>query len=467
MENRRAQEDRDNWALYSMAPPCLPSPIAKWRHWKPRQLQDTDPITQRQLEKELRLKWAQRLVSFFAPFADKIPNMASVMGPNQEREWLDLLGDTRFRTLRIRIHCLALENLQTTGFTQIPWTESDVREHLNRMRAEEASPHKIQRVWETPRWFSNRFGFLKIDACERLMEKKKTLQEEGVDTVAKPQRKAIFPTKEVIWTLEEVAAGSGQTPAGSGENLSAHTILDQYICGVVRFQVACSARFNDLQHTIPTAYKFHGRTIELQAWQTKTVSASRSKKAPVPLLAPTFSFTGKDWWTPLMQSWDKMRDLEKFQGIDYMIPTLSKDSTRVIAQPSAADRALRWLKAALHRHWGTTTDPSILANLTWHSFRVFVPDCAYQLGFPRDQRQYLGNWTTETTADIYTRDKRNVVEKVWKAVGDKMGILKLDNPTALRRIDLNHEGSRSRTMSDGSWTWRSLTRQTILGRMQQ
>ena len=44
------------------------------------------------------------------------------------------------------------------------------------------------------------------------------------------------------------------------------------------------------------------------------------KKAPVPLLAPTYSFTGKDWWTPLMQSWDKMRDLEKFQGIDYMIP---------------------------------------------------------------------------------------------------------------------------------------------------
>ena len=93
------------------------------------------------------------------------------MGKDQEREWIDLLGDTRFRTLRI--HCLALENLQAQGFTQVPWTEADVRDHLNRMRAEEASPHKIQRVWETLRWFSKRFGFLKIDACERLMEKKK------------------------------------------------------------------------------------------------------------------------------------------------------------------------------------------------------------------------------------------------------------------------------------------------------
>ena len=178
--------------------------------------------------------------------------MASVMGKDQEREWIDLLGDTRFRTLRI--HCLALENLQAQGFIQVPWTETDVRDHLNRMRAEEASPHKIQRVWETLRWLSKRFGFLKIDACERLMEKKKTLREEGVDTVARPQRKAILPTKEVIWTLEEVAAGPGPAPAQSGEGPSPVELLDQYICGVVRFQVACSARFNDLQHTIPTAY---------------------------------------------------------------------------------------------------------------------------------------------------------------------------------------------------------------------
>ena len=95
---RRSQEDRDNWSLFYQQPPSLPAPVARWRHWKPRQLQETDPITQRQLEKELRLKWAQRLICLLAPFADKIPNMASVMGKDQEREWIDLLGDTRFRT---------------------------------------------------------------------------------------------------------------------------------------------------------------------------------------------------------------------------------------------------------------------------------------------------------------------------------------------------------------------------------
>ena len=95
-------------------------------------------------------------------------------------------------------------------------------------------------------------------------------------------------------------------------------------------------------------------------------SNSRHGK-PVPLLAPTYSFTGKDWWTPLMQTWEKMKDLEQFKGVDYMIPTLSKDSTGIIAGPSAADRALRWVKAALHRHWGGLTDPSIFAYpKDWH-----------------------------------------------------------------------------------------------------
>eukprot|EP00435_Cladocopium_sp_Y103_P020490 s1944_g5.t1 len=335
----------------------MPAPIAKWRHWKPSRTAETDPITQRQLEKELRLKWAQRLVALLAPFADKIPHMAKVMGPNQEREWLELLGETRFRTLRI--HCLALENLQASGLTQIPWSESDVRDLLNRLREEEASPHKIQRVWETLKWYSKRFGFL----C--LIEKKKTLQEEGVDTVARPQRKAILPTKEVIWALEEVASGGGVPSAHGEEPLSPMGALDQYICGVVRFQVACSARFNDLQHTIPTAFKFHGGTIELQAWQTKTVLAFRSKKSPVPLLAPTYSFTGR-----------------------------------------------------------VVTPDDCMAEDGW--------------GSPEINANTLATGP-ETTADIYTRDKKNVVEKVWKAVGDKMGILKLDEPNQARRIDLNHE----------------------------
>ena len=97
-------QDRANWVAWGTEPVVLPTPVAKWRHWKPSNIKDEQPITQRRLEQELRDKWAQKLVAHLAPFADKIPAMAAVKGANSEREYIDLLGDTRFRTLRI--YCL-------------------------------------------------------------------------------------------------------------------------------------------------------------------------------------------------------------------------------------------------------------------------------------------------------------------------------------------------------------------------
>ena len=71
-------------------------------------------------------------------------------------------------------------------------------------------------------------------------------------------------------------------------------------------------------------------------------------------------------------------------------------------------------------------------------FRVLVPDCAFQLQIPPDQRQYLGNWMTESTADVYTREKRNVVVDIWGKVAAQMPHLKL-TPDRECREDLNHQ----------------------------
>eukprot|EP00435_Cladocopium_sp_Y103_P022510 s3905_g5.t1 len=113
---------------------------------------------------------------------------------------------------------------------------------------------------------------------------------------------------------------------------------------------------------------------------TKTVSAFKIKKNPVPLIAPLYSFSGESWWTVLTQSWDRLVVHPKFQDMDYLIPTVSSDFTGFISRPSQADRALRWLKDALHR--GGEVEQDQIKNLSWHSFRVFIPDCAYQLGCP-------------------------------------------------------------------------------------
>lgn len=76
-----------------------------------------------------------------------------------------------------------------------------------------------------------------------------------------------------------------------------------------------------------------------------------------------------------------MSRMEYFKDGDYVIPTVSKDYIGLIARPRAAGKALRRLKAALHRHGAF--NPDFIGFVSWRSFRVFIPDCACHLGFPR------------------------------------------------------------------------------------
>ena len=108
-----------------------------------------------------------------------------------------LLGDARFRS--IRQHCLVYENLRKRGFVAISWRES----------ADEISPYKLQQIWQTLNWLSKIFGLLKVDEHQRLVTKKKALEEELAPTVVRPQKKAAVPSREVIWALEEGAALGG------------------------------------------------------------------------------------------------------------------------------------------------------------------------------------------------------------------------------------------------------------------
>ena len=354
--------------------------------------------------------------------------MQDILGEDFRKEALDLLGDSRFRTLRQ--HCLVYESLRKRGFTVIPWQERHVRSLLNQLADEEVTPCKLRQVWNTLKWFSKTFGLLKIDELHRLKSKKSSLEEALTDTVTRPQRKAVVPSKEVIWALEEGtgydrlgATGPG-TQEAPGKNR--HEVLDAFILGFARFQVGCSARFNDLQHVHPKDLIHTSNTVELKAWQTKTVSAARINRNPVPLIAPKYSLTGIPWWTTWVASVRRLVSEEAFQDMDYLLPTVSKDFAGLIPRPSTPERALRWLKDAILRR-GVT--PSLVKPLSWHSFRVFIPDCAFQMGIPRERRMYLGNWLTESTADVYVREKRNVVVEIWGQVAQKVPNLKLGQGT--------------------------------------
>ena len=73
---------------------------------------------------------------------------------------------------------------------------------------------------------------------------------------------------------------------------------------------------------------------------------------------------------------------------------------------------------------------------------VLLPGLHAGLGIPGAHRgtsgQYLGNWFKESTADVYTREKRRVVCSIWDQVLQKPPSMQLEAGRAVR-VNLGHE----------------------------
>ena len=391
LENEWDRQDQLRWFSRDDPPPLQQPELLKWRHWRPGKIREMEPTTQGALELHMCGKWAERLLAHFAPFAEHIAYMQDILGRTSARKrWTSwgIAGSGR-------------------GFTVIPWQERHVRSLLNQLADEEVTPCKLRQVWNTLKWFSKTFGLLKIHELHRLKSKKSSLEEALTDTVTRPQRKAVVPSKEVIWALEEGAGCDrlGATGPGTQEapGKNRHEVLDAFILGFARFQVGCSARFNDLQHVHPKDLTHTSNTVELKAWQTKTVRINRNRSGG----PPGWPRSGGWYLRRLSRTW---------------IPTVSKDFVGLITGKGFEMAQRCYSPPGCHPGVGEALVPG---------------DCAFQMGIPRERRMYLGNWLTESTADVYVREKRNVVVEIWGQVAQKVPNLNL-GPGKERREDLNH-----------------------------
>ena len=183
--------------LIAMAPVC----VTKWRRWKPSQLQNLEPLTQRQIENHVRTKWQERTLAHFITFAALIPFMFKVMSlPDPDQECKDLFGKTRFGTYRG--HCLNLQKIaQITGFV-IPWAENEIRLVLNHHRAKQRTPARVQTSWNTFKFFSKKLGLVPPDALSSLKEKKDAVSVFLTPLVRNPQHESIVPPVQVLILLE-------------------------------------------------------------------------------------------------------------------------------------------------------------------------------------------------------------------------------------------------------------------------
>ena len=185
LENEWDRQDQLRWFSRDDPPPLQQPELLRWRHWRPGKIREMEPTTQRALK--LHCAGNGRNGSLpLRPLCGAHCIHAGHPGEDFRKEALDLLGDSRFRTLRQ--HCLVYESLRKRGFTVIPWQERHVRSLLNQLADEEVTPCKLRQVWNTLKWFSKTFGLLKIDELHRLKPKKSSLEEALTDTVTRLRR---------------------------------------------------------------------------------------------------------------------------------------------------------------------------------------------------------------------------------------------------------------------------------------
>ena len=190
------------------------------------------------------------------------------------------------------------------------------------------------------------------------------------------------------------------------------TTADRYAAGIFRFQLGSSARFNDLMHAAMSRLKFLHDTTEAPMWQTKTETIDNNAKI-IPLISPNHSFTGIQWWKNLEDIVKNILEDPQFKNADYLLATPDRTRTRILPQPITYSKALTWLRAILHNQQVNIT---YINKTTLHSLRLWMAEAAFQQDLPREQRRYIGRWANENTADVYTRDHRVVINRIWKQV---------------------------------------------------
>jgi len=386
-----------------------------------------------EVEKEYRSIWLGNLVSLIVPKVQQIPKLVRLLSKckgDPREEIGDLFGKMSWGTLRL--HVGALRFILKTNPDFIPWDDDIVRKLFEMLRKEEISPRKMERLWYTIKKIGGILGILEGMDVEALESKKWVIQGELTTVLIQPQFRAKVPSLQLVKACEIVA-------------VKGRSLTMMYIASFTRFLIGASARFSDAQHTQPSTMVLLEKTVEFFSWQSKTQRLQDPRRKPMPLICPLHSFTGYKWWVSLAHVVSFMQKAPVFKGVDYMLPKPSEDLASFVPRPCTIQQALTWFRKAMATMVRTqkvapgmassdlgsaaasgaetgpgsaevVLEPRDLADFSWHSPRVFMPEWAFQASITRDRRKYLGRWTQDNTADVYTRDHRSQICAIWDEV---------------------------------------------------
>ena len=375
--------------------------IQHWRHYQPNRYRNEEPTTQRAIEDLVGQKWRTRLLNNLIPVSNHLEYLRKHDGADKWHKWMMLFGVTSANT--VKHHCLAYE--QITKFYPnpiFPWSDSTITNLFLYYINHQAPVTRLRKAWNTIRWITKTFGAPDPGQQQDL----KNSYDHAVDQLTTKlyhiNRKAIVPTMKSIHALERATAN----PAASKAT--------RYAAAVFRYQLGCSGRFNDIQHVAPSTIEHQKHTIEGKPWQTKT-KKRHDHSNHKPLICPKHSFTGIQWWLPLTEHAPALAAHES--SPDYLLPQPDKAFASLIPRPCQYHTALKWLRHILATNG---SDDETTTSITLHSLRLWAAETAFLARIDRDKRRYIGQWSQESTADVYTRDHRAMITSIWAEMTAKL-----------------------------------------------
>eukprot|EP00971_Amphidinium_carterae_P349962 6491317-Amphidinium_carterae.1 len=398
----------------------------EFTRWRPRDTY-TEPRNVRDQELAWAHSWRQKLLSLLQPHMGDLPLFHQAANRDKaEQELHDVFGSSRWATLRQ--HFLNLRNMLALS-PELPISQDQCHSTLAAAEHARVAPSKIKSWANTMVWLSNTGGTdLSATALHR---KRDAIRNRLASTIYQEPKRAWAPDVDVVKALEKVCA-------------STTSWVHAYGAGHFRFLLGASARFDDGQHTRADTLVQSSTSLEFKGWQSKTMDITRDKAKVLPLIAPLRSFSEHLWWMPYTQAHNRLEEL--LPNRDFLLPKPAPDFLSFQDGPCKREQALTWLRMLLQMGGES---PQRAAKVTLPSLRVFAPDLAYSLGVPRDERQYLGRWAQESTADIYTRNHRAVITGIWdKLMASTTPVMEHDTSEDIHGAEYGFEVPPSPVPSD-------------------
>ena len=376
-----------------------------WR-FTPKNSKSMSTVSMKGMESELKKLWIHRILSSLLQFRSRLPAFAEFGDTTADQvELHDLFGKLRWGSLQAS--CRSLERfLKAVPHAQVPFTSEDIRFYLNALRVEDAKPYLVKNFFGMVCTLSKICGFHDVSKNSALQQKKDAIVEAiSADLYTGSQRANAIPRA----VLELMVKFATQLPLFADRFLLRHVLC--LICFV--------ARYGDGQHISPGKLRREHNGLAAEAWATK-VSGNGKSKGVLPFWAPDAalpSYDG-DLWGDYLQDHIRIGHMDR----DFLLPRPNPTRTGFVMAPCPNSTALRWLRAVLQL---CGVGESLLPTIVLASFRVTIPDIAYQCEVPSTVRVYLGRWSSDSMADRYTREHRSACQRVWNAIQPAMAA----NPT--------------------------------------